>query len=100
VVAFPLVPVRVSESFADSACRSIALVSDLISDSLATLCAVSRLPGSAEREDGCRDASLSTPFHKYGLVFREDHSLTVVAPNGGARQQAVWQYVSDFRNGT
>ena len=23
---------------------------------------------------------LSTPFHKYGLVVREDHSLTVVAP--------------------
>jgi hypothetical protein len=38
------------------------------------------------------------PFHKYGLVFREDHSPTVVAPNGaaprGPRQQAVWQYVS------
>jgi hypothetical protein len=28
---------------------------------------------------------LSTPFHKYGLVFREDHSPTVVVPIRVAR---------------
>ncbi len=53
---------------------------------------------------GDRARHLSTPFQKYGHVFRgeppgtwvTDRSLTVAAPQSRARQQAVSGTLGDF----
>ncbi len=64
----------------------------------------SRSPPDAGKPPVGGPWELSTPFHKYGLVFREDHSLTVVAPiRAGPRGHPVSKRstntCTNFRNG-
>ncbi len=62
------------------------------------------LPGRLSGLDGCGLKRWGYFQFKYDLVFREDHSLTVVAPNGaGPRGRPVSKRsgntCTNFRNG-